>query len=1108
MRTRRLNILSLGWTILFFSQSLFADVAQWNFNGDLESDTGQAALTALAASPAVDPEVTFENVDIGGQSAEVAHFTQGTYLDVPHGFPPNGGGGYVNQYTLIMDVMFPDRSPSAGVTSLFQTNCCNQNDGDWFINPDGGLGVSGVFAGSVPDGEWHRIALVVDLVVGTMISYVDGVEVNETPGDGVDGRFSLYSPTDTDADPYESFFIFADESGENSEGFINSFQFHDMALSASVLAEIGGPSADGIPKDVCAFPAAVATRDLTTSRSPAETNGDFLPGDLIGVEITVSDIRAANPPCTAPAGVVIVETVPTGWTTSQISDGGSLDAGTNKITWTLTGATFTEGKKLEYKATAAATTELRVIFAGTLAENIAGAKTSPVGGEDALLSDVPYDDCGGIRSWNILGCYTLPAGNWPDGLPGAGDNPGVEHMRLDFLTDGDIFEPDFVWYPGAEIATAYGGDGLSGAASIGLQSGTMGANPNGVPRVIAWNDRDSFINLNDDVYGGDPNGAMAYLECYVNNPGPSRDVQIGVDSDDSILVLLNDEEVWANSVARGAGACEFSDKSPDLGNYPGPITLVSGENKLVLKVFEGGGGFNAQFRFEDPATSEPITDFGVSKTPTGVCLIPPLKATRDIDTTETVKLQHSELPRWRDGVTYDVSIAISDIRAASPDCAVPSNVKIEEIVPNGWLPSAPSGNGTVAGTSITWNLSGAEIANGVLTYQVKAAGAGGQVTFRGKVSEPSSPISSAVGGESSLQNPTTFTENCFISTWLLLGPYAQPGILGANPAEAQIRRDHLCDGASINELDVEPKAGDVVHTSYTPPAGGCARSTGLRAGATTPINPDNVPTWFAWQDADDTINFNDYYGTDLDNLMMYAVAYVDVAADVVVDIGLDSDDSVQVLLDGQEVWINSVARGQGGANFVADVVTAASVAALNPLTAGRHKLIVKVFDGTGDNVFRLRFQDPTSVEGVCDGISVCLNPTPGSCASTTPEICTGGVDEDGDGDIDCADSDCASAPECAGGALFVRGDSDGNGQLQLTDAIRILGVLFLGQGSIDCLDAADSDDNGSIQLTDAIRILGVLFLGQGTIPPPNACGADATQDGLEPGCASYPPCEG
>jgi len=31
------------------------------------------------------------------------------------------------------------------------------------------------------------------------------------------------------------------------------------------------------------------------------------------------------------------------------------------------------------------------------------------------------------------------------------------------------------------------------------------------------------------------------------------------------------------------------------------------------------------------------------------------------------------------------------------------------------------------------------------------------------------------------------------------------------------------------------------------------------------------------------------------------------------------------------------------------------------------------------------------------------------------EICTGGADEDGDGDVDCADSDCAADPACAGG---------------------------------------------------------------------------------------------
>jgi hypothetical protein len=43
-----------------------------------------------------------------------------------------------------------------------------------------------------------------------------------------------------------------------------------------------------------------------------------------------------------------------------------------------------------------------------------------------------------------------------------------------------------------------------------------------------------------------------------------------------------------------------------------------------------------------------------------------------------------------------------------------------------------------------------------------------------------------------------------------------------------------------------------------------------------------------------------------------------------------------------------------------------------------------------------------------------------ACVVTTPEVCTGGIDEDGDTFIDCADSDCASSPACRtpSGALF------------------------------------------------------------------------------------------
>ena len=96
------------------------------------------------------------------------------------------------------------------------------------------------------------------------------------------------------------------------------------------------------------------------------------------------------------------------------------------------------------------------------------------------------------------------------------------------------------------------------------------------------------------------------------------------------------------------------------------------------------------------------------------------------------------------------------------------------------------------------------------------------------------------------------------------------------------------------------------------------------------------------------------------------------------------------------------------------------------------------------------------------------------------------------------------------GPVFHRGDADQNDALELTDAIQILGYLFLGSVTKvpQCEDAADADDNGSIELTDAIRVLGYLFLGTGTIPAPgpteNACGPDPVTDPADPlGCNSY-----
>jgi hypothetical protein len=87
-----------------------------------------------------------------------------------------------------------------------------------------------------------------------------------------------------------------------------------------------------------------------------------------------------------------------------------------------------------------------------------------------------------------------------------------------------------------------------------------------------------------------------------------------------------------------------------------------------------------------------------------------------------------------------------------------------------------------------------------------------------------------------------------------------------------------------------------------------------------------------------------------------------------------------------------------------------------------------------------------------------------------------------------------------GGEVFRRGDADGSGDEDITDAIVLLDYMFIGGQEIKCLDAADADDNGAIEITDAIGILNYLFTGGETPPAPGplTCGPDPTRDSLPP----------
>jgi len=90
---------------------------------------------------------------------------------------------------------------------------------------------------------------------------------------------------------------------------------------------------------------------------------------------------------------------------------------------------------------------------------------------------------------------------------------------------------------------------------------------------------------------------------------------------------------------------------------------------------------------------------------------------------------------------------------------------------------------------------------------------------------------------------------------------------------------------------------------------------------------------------------------------------------------------------------------------------------------------------------------------------------------------------------------------------FRRGDSNDDGNGDLSDAIFTLAWRFLGGPAPGCDDAADTNDDGSIDLADPVHLMNFLFRGGPAPPLPGLlrCGPDPTPDRLS--CARYRNCD-
>lgn len=245
----------------------FTTARQVNVAGQWDFDSGLIATFGLGAEFGTDGNIQaaaefgttteFGIPHIGDRSVRVMRYnriedattTQPGFL-IRHGIQPNGGGSKVNQWTLVMDVLFPDPQVSP-FSSLIQLNEAS-TDGDLFVRWNdlagpgtGGIGVTGQYTGngrtSISIGKWHRVTIAVDLASSSPVisKYIDGAKFSDQSltAPQLDGRFAL------DA----TLRLFGDDNNEVNTVYVNSVQILDGKLTGDEVAALGGPSSEGIP---------------------------------------------------------------------------------------------------------------------------------------------------------------------------------------------------------------------------------------------------------------------------------------------------------------------------------------------------------------------------------------------------------------------------------------------------------------------------------------------------------------------------------------------------------------------------------------------------------------------------------------------------------------------------------------------------------------------------------------------------------------------------------------------------------------------------------------------------------------------------------------------
>jgi hypothetical protein len=231
---------------------------------------------------------------IGGVVTNIMKFPGDSSLDQGIGFlipipPANGGGSLVNDYTVIVDVLYTNaglfrpilQMDNGQLDDILAFLSLNLFDEISVTNTEG-AGLPSESSGHIAPNTWYRLGFVLDHDVGEIDVYTNGAEAGSVLiGSGqstLDGPYALY----TGGLPLFSSTL------TNVAGFVNSVQIRDTALNAGQMAALGAPAATGIPITIPPVGTFVQSKD------PAFNDHNVLPQPNFNIVLNQGDTQVAT----------------------------------------------------------------------------------------------------------------------------------------------------------------------------------------------------------------------------------------------------------------------------------------------------------------------------------------------------------------------------------------------------------------------------------------------------------------------------------------------------------------------------------------------------------------------------------------------------------------------------------------------------------------------------------------------------------------------------------------------------------------------------------------------------------------------------------------------